>query len=230
MYVIVLVMDDVGSSAFGGGAVILTCTNCRMAAMIASPDSANPPKIEIAKTWSTRARSSPNTVTVLTASVNWTGVMSWQFSGRTAAAAKAGRLHGPEIWTMYSPAWLPGNDQVRRLELVERRLVVGVRGEAGHHAAGADEGLVEREQDRQLEKDRRAPGGGVDPVLAVEGLGLLVDLGSVALVLALHLADERPSCISFCEEICRTNSGARTVRMMIVNRMIASAKPTTGSS
>ena len=37
-------------------------------------------------------------------------------------------------------------------------------------------------------------------------------------------------CISFCEPIWRMKSGARTVRMMIVKRMIAIAKSTSGSS
>ncbi len=74
---------EVGSSGFGRGLVILTCTNCRSAAIIASAEMAKPP-ITTAKTWSTLARFRPNShgIVVCTGSDSLMGSISWQFSGR----------------------------------------------------------------------------------------------------------------------------------------------------
>src|SRR5256885_7058889 len=104
-YVMVLVALDVASSGFDGGAVILTCTNCRSPAMIANRERPNPP-ITSAKAWSgcARLRCTPvigfisHADVVLMPVERCRGSMSWQFSGRKwvkLPESNCGRLQGP---------------------------------------------------------------------------------------------------------------------------------------
>ena len=109
MYVIVLVMPEVGSSGLGRGLVILTCTNCRIAAMTARNESANVPNSGIANTVSICARSRPKSqlTLVFTWSVSFTGSMSWQFSGSSCGSwLYSGRLQAPVTgtWKLFACA------------------------------------------------------------------------------------------------------------------------------
>ena len=84
-----------------------------------------------------------------------------------------------------------GIDDAGLLQRIEGGLLVRGDGEALDDARRPDERLVEGEQDRQLEDDRKAAAELVDAVLLVERHRLFRDLLAVALVLALQLANER---------------------------------------
>ena len=133
------------------------------------------------------------------------GSISWQLSGRKwvkLATSNCGRLQAPSRPEHRRGVLHLGDRPGRVLDVVDlgdprqRRLELGegvrrrVLDRQGDHVRGADQRLVEGEQERQLQHHRQAAGGRVDAMLAVERLRLLGDLGAVALVLAVHLADE----------------------------------------
>ncbi len=152
------------------------------------------PNTTIENAWSTVARFSEtwvnglvsHSMTVSMGRSSLNGVISWQLSGRNWWKS-GGMVQDPSmgIWYWFSPIELNGG--VGRQERLEAGLLVLGRG-VGDDTRGAAQGLVQGEQDGQLEQERQAAAEHADPVLAVQGGLLLAHLGGVALVLALDLA------------------------------------------
>ena len=154
--------------------------------------------MKIANVWSTVARFSDTPVnglvshstTVSTGASSLNGVMSWQFRGRNWWKS-GGTVQDPSIgiWYMLLPSGSIAGLAARNASKLACLLVV--RGVIGDHARRSCQGLVEGEQDRQLEEERQTAAEHVHAVLAVERGRLLADLPLVALVLALDLPDQR---------------------------------------
>ena len=146
--------------------------------------------------------------------------------------ANSGRLQGPlmgavELGRRAGDRHDAGQGPLERGEGSRRGLVCGER----DHVGGANERLVEREQDGQLHDGWQAPTELVDAVLAIQRHCLLGDLRPIALVLSLDLANQRLHPLhlllraDLLGEERRENRRTRTVKTMIakaksLNRML----------
>ena len=120
--------------------------------------------------------------------------MSWQFSGRKWVNAGDRQLRQVAAAVIGAVNWfvapaigmISGIAALSWVSVADRGLVGG----EGDDTRGADERLVEGEQERQLDQERQAAAELVDAVLPIERHRLFRDLLAIALVLPLQLAHE----------------------------------------